>query len=216
LYYVLSNAYFEQGSQNWRPLNNAASVTVSVVRDGTAKSGSSFLRARTAIGGGSVANDFPAGFVIREGLNYDVQRSMGVFAWLRAKPGSPSIPGAMTIWQLNAPGNNNHPNTQFTVGNDWTLIVNAIDLVPENDPVPKMRVEFLHFHGQQRAATPVWSTWKPGRWPRTLEIYSKSGPLRLVTHGEKSGEIEPRSRLSFPWLLTACGGFARTGLCWRP
>jgi hypothetical protein len=51
-------ASFENGASGFRPYNLASSVTQTVVSDGTAYSGSSFLRARTTQAEGSVAMDF--------------------------------------------------------------------------------------------------------------------------------------------------------------
>ncbi len=147
---LIGNGNFEHGSNGWRPVNGASSVTMSLVADGTAKSGNTFLRAKTTTASGSVAFDFTAGmnaFVTADdgstlGGAATVQ-GVAAAVWVRAKPGGPQMSGTLTLWQLHAPGNGNHPDSKFTVGGDWTLITNVLDLVAEpNNAIPAVRIEF--------------------------------------------------------------------------
>lgn len=129
----LANANFDSaaGYTPWFKCNLSENVLLAVVQDGSAKSGTAFLRASTTAAGGSVAQD------IRSLPNVP---SMGVYAWVRASPGAPApVSGTLTIWELNATGNNNHPNAPFVAGNDWILVANAIDFQQAS---PNIRVEF--------------------------------------------------------------------------
>ena len=54
---MLLASSFERDSGGWQPVNLAGSVTVTRVSDGTAYSGTTFLRVATTDPGGSVARD---------------------------------------------------------------------------------------------------------------------------------------------------------------
>jgi hypothetical protein len=105
-----------------------------VIRDGTARSGSAFLRARPRQDAGSVAADFTLAGSWR-------LASLGAIAWIRAKPGGPNVSGQLTIWQLSATGSPKSSNLVFAVGNEWKLLANSYDLVQDTGRLD-FRVEF--------------------------------------------------------------------------
>jgi hypothetical protein len=86
------NGSFEQESHRSDLANYRDSVTMGLVRDGTAKPGSAFLGARTITADGSVSDDF-SGFA---------SGKLGFFASLRAKPRGRAISGTMTLSQSSA------------------------------------------------------------------------------------------------------------------
>jgi hypothetical protein len=132
----LLNPSFEEGKEGppWQRINIANAVEfdiASTVPDSpavVAKSGSFFLRARSSVPGGSIAQDF-----VVQGV-----RSISAFAWVRAE----SVPasGALALWQLGPPDRPNMAN--FAANNsDWTLVTNVLDLT-DVDAVKTVRVEF--------------------------------------------------------------------------
>jgi hypothetical protein len=129
----LANYSFEAGPETWRPVNVGNAVTMNVVRDGTARSGSAFLRASSTQGAGSVAADFR--------LAGSRLASIGAIAWVRAKPGSPNVSGQLSIWQLSATRSPKSSDLVFTVGNEWKLLANSYDLVQDTGRFD-FRVEF--------------------------------------------------------------------------
>lgn len=128
-------ASFENGASGFRPYNLSANVTQIVVSDGTAYSGSSFLRAITTETAGSVAKDFAYDPNIYP-ESYPQTGSVGVIAWVRSAPGQGSFSGALAIWQLDK---NISSATRFSVGNQWTLLTNLLETV--ETPLT-IRVEF--------------------------------------------------------------------------
>jgi hypothetical protein len=129
----LVNATFDNplaGSANdyfpWQSYDYGSPVTLAVVRDGTAMSGSAFLRARTTRSLGSVSQDVTIGGI---GGGAQSGYSLGVYAWVRAAVGAAPVSGFLVIWELSPQGSNNHPSASFTVGNSWVRVSNAISLV---------------------------------------------------------------------------------------
>lgn len=129
---MLLASNFERGLGGWRPVNLAGSVTANRVSDGTAYSGSNFLRVSTTAPTGSVAIDLNVLRRVPGTNNFYADSDIAVWAWVRTAPGGPNMSGALTVWQLKVDPNDpaNHPNTGFSVNNTWTLIANAIDLAP--------------------------------------------------------------------------------------
>jgi hypothetical protein len=145
---------FEHGLDGWRPVNVAQSVKAELVTDGTARSGASFLRCRTSVTNGSVAADFDTSLTMQGlgdgggpgGNSGPIALTMffpaiSVVAWIRARPSGGQVSGALTIWELFLPNNNNHPNFNFSVGSDWTQISLSSRLLGGVSP-RRARVEF--------------------------------------------------------------------------
>jgi hypothetical protein len=138
---MLLASNFERGLGGWQPLNLAGSVTATRVSDGTAYSGSSFLRVSTTAPTGSVARDLDVLRGIPGTNDFMADSEIAVWAWVRTAPGGPNMSATLTVWQLNVDPSNpaNHPNTSFSVNNTWTLVSNAIDLTSGSFA---LRVEF--------------------------------------------------------------------------
>jgi|HubBroStandDraft_6_1064221.scaffolds.fasta_scaffold444459_2 hypothetical protein len=145
----LPNSTFENGAAGWRPNNFANVVNMNVVQNGTAQSGNAFLHVRSAVQGGSVAIDVslpsqggPHPGAVLSGPWTPPVPSLGVFAWVRASPGSGPVSAVLTIWNLTGQPQV-HPDTKFTaLDGNWVLITNAIDLPIQNGPLTTIRVEF--------------------------------------------------------------------------
>jgi hypothetical protein len=151
---ILSSS-FEQGINGWRPVNSAEAVTMERLADGTAYSGSAFLRVTTSVFQGSIAQDVVsarnvsisvsgsttlgghAHEVVGSGSGIIEESSFGVFAWVRAAPGGPNVSANLTLWQF-PPGVST--NIAFTVGSNWTLISNCIDIIAPQTAM--IRIEF--------------------------------------------------------------------------
>jgi hypothetical protein len=131
---LITNSSFEYGAAGWRPVNYASNVTQEIVSDGTARSGTNFLRTITTQAGGSVAFDFEA--MYGSGDFAVPVFSVGVLTWIRSLPGQGPVNGELAIWQLGT-GNT---GAGFNVGDDWTLITNCIDFNPAGGILT--RIEF--------------------------------------------------------------------------
>jgi hypothetical protein len=138
---MLLASNFERGVGGWRPVNLAGSVTATRVSDGTAQSGTAFLRVTTTAVGGSVAHDLSTLRRIPGTNDFASDSEISVLAWVRAAPGTSAMSGTLTVWQLGAdpavPAN--HPNSPFAVNSTWTLVPNSISLIAGSFDV---RVEF--------------------------------------------------------------------------
>lgn len=139
---------FEFDANEWRPYNIPRSVTATVVSDGTARSGTKVLRCRTGVASGSVAADIPvsvslpvSGLDPRAGIATVTFAlpAVAVLAFVRSKPGGPSVSGRLTVWESDSPTSPNHPDLKFSVGNDWTLLTHAVRFLGSPTTV---RVEF--------------------------------------------------------------------------
>ncbi|MBC9246535.1 hypothetical protein H4P12_07375 [Paracoccus sp. 11-3] len=149
----LRNSTFETGLAGWNRINGANQVTMAIINDGTARSGQNFLRAKSDVVDGSVGTDFAipstSGAQPAQADNA-MNFSVGALAYIRAAPGGPPVQGHFKLWSLgleSRPENSN--GTNFRVGNDWSLIMCALDgtsyqyLRAENRyGFPTIRVEF--------------------------------------------------------------------------
>lgn len=139
---------FEFGADEWRPYNLPLDTTAVVVSDGTARSGTKFLRCRAGVASGSVAADIPVsvslpvtGLDPRSGTG-SVKLSLPaivVHAFVRSRPGEPNVSGRLTVWETDSPTSPNHPDLAFSAGNDWTLISHAVRFLGSPTTI---RVEF--------------------------------------------------------------------------
>src|SRR4029453_8161589 len=138
---MLLASNFERGLGGWRPVNLAGSGTANLGSDGTAYSGSTFLRVSPTAPTGSVAIDLNVLRRVPGTNDFSADSDIAVWAWVRTAPGGPNVSGSLTVWQLEVdpsePGN--PPSTGFSVNNTWTLVANAIDLAPGSYD---LRVEF--------------------------------------------------------------------------
>lgn len=104
---------------------------MTIVSDGTARSGQNFLRAKSDVMDGSVGTDFtiPSTSGAQPGQDVNAMNfSVGALAYIRAAPGGPSVQGQLKLWSLGLEGRpENHNGTAFWVGNDWSLIMCALD-----------------------------------------------------------------------------------------
>jgi hypothetical protein len=125
-------ANFENGNQGtFRPVNNAASVTASLVQNATdAQSGSGYLRATTTQAGGSVAVDVNIG---------GAPSQVAAFAWVRSLDGP--LDGVMTLWGNLNPAAQDNPGTPFTAEKHWRLLTNAAPVNSMGGPLT-CRLEF--------------------------------------------------------------------------
>lgn len=138
---MLLASNFERGLGGWRPVNLAGSVTANLVSEGTAYSGSSFLRVSTTAPD-RVGRHRPERPARGPGTNdFYADSDIAVWAWVRTAHGGPNVIGSLTVWQLKVDPSDpaNHPSTGFSVNNTWTLVANAIDLAPGSYD---LRVEF--------------------------------------------------------------------------
>lgn len=125
---------FEGGLGAWRPVNYAANVTAVPINDpAAAKQGVQFMRFRTSIAGGSVAQDaripvFVASVTVVNGVAYPtwgaVANSLQFSVWLRSAPGQANVQGVVALWDLNA---NVSTDTRFDVGGQWTQFSAGLD-----------------------------------------------------------------------------------------
>jgi hypothetical protein len=105
---LLLNPSFEEGTAAWQRLNEANAVNFSVETDPERKipvSGQNYLRFRSAVSGGSMAQDVTI-----------AMPSITALAFVRAAPGVGQVAGAFAIWDLNA---NRNVSVNFTVGEAW-------------------------------------------------------------------------------------------------
>src|SRR5262245_46200929 len=106
----LVNPDFETGKPKpWDRLNPSNAVSFSVDASNSitpARTGSQYLRFRTAIPGGSMAQDIMVSMP-----------SVTVLAYVRA--GGANVSGALAVWDLDANRNSFIP---FTVGQTWTQL----------------------------------------------------------------------------------------------
>lgn len=113
-----------------------SSVTPAVVADGTARSGSSFLRTSTTQAGGSVAIDTTQSNLI--------PTNVYVLTWVRAPEGA--VQGTLTVWELGySPAKDlARSDRAFEMyGDEWIMIENAPDCVPSGpSSAANFRVEF--------------------------------------------------------------------------
>jgi hypothetical protein len=135
---IIPNPNFESSTPNgqfyfWRPVNFPQDVTFGVehvVNDPAARNGASYAVARTTVAGGSIAYDF----------NYastDINTtSLTALAWLRTRPGSPSLSVQMTFWDLVE---NQATKAEISVGQTWQLETCA--RIGRNSP-NNFRIEF--------------------------------------------------------------------------
>jgi hypothetical protein len=118
----------------WRPVNLASAVDAFVLEDGTARTGTQFLRANTTEAGGSVAIDTAE--ITGEGA---LPLNVYVLAWVRA-PQRP-IDGTLTLWELSPDVDVAHSDRPFgDLPDEWIMIENALDVVAANSVT--FRVEF--------------------------------------------------------------------------
>jgi hypothetical protein len=138
---MLLASNFERGLGGWRPVNLAGSVTANLVSDGTAYSGSNFLRVSTTAPTGSVAIDLNVLRGVPGTNDFSADSDIAVWAWVRTAPGGPNVSGSLTVWQLKVDPSDpaNHPSIGFSVNNTWTLVADAIDLASGSYD---LRVEF--------------------------------------------------------------------------
>ena len=127
---ILGNATFENGADGWRGVHQGTAVSFQIVRDGTARSGAAFLRARADVAGASIGTDTNIGGIHDrpDGFHMATTRSVGAFAWVRSAPGGPAVNGHFKLWSLgheNMPYNNN--GTNFTATGEWSLVACALD-----------------------------------------------------------------------------------------
>lgn len=127
----LKNSTFETGTAGWKPINGASQVTMTAVEDGTARSGNKFLRAKSDVFDGSVGTDFALGSVSGAQPDWTVMTmtySVGALAYVRSAPGGPAVSGTLKLWSLGLEARPENSNgTNFYVGNDWTMIMCALD-----------------------------------------------------------------------------------------
>jgi hypothetical protein len=138
---MLLAANFERGVGGWRPVNLASSVTTARISDGTAFSGSAFLRASTTTPGGSVAHDLKVLRRVPGTNDFFADSEIAVWAWVRAASAGPSMIATLAVWQLGVDPADpaTHPTTDIRVGNTWTLVANSINMAAGSFD---LRVEF--------------------------------------------------------------------------
>jgi len=138
---MLLASNFERGTGAWQPVNLADAVTATRTTDGTALSGTAFLRVTTTASGGSVSHDLDVSRPIPGTNDFTVDSELAVSAWVRAAPGGPSVSGTLAVWQLGVDTADpaNHPATTFTVTSTWTQIPNSLSLTTGSFAI---RVEF--------------------------------------------------------------------------
>jgi hypothetical protein len=120
---LLDNGDFSQGTRSWRPVANAASVTLDIATD-SAGGGRRLLFTSTATPErGSFAQDFQVP-VVNQTLGYN---SLRAEAWVRADA---AFSGIFTLWELSG-GTFRSSDTPFTLGGGegWVLIVTMLRLV---------------------------------------------------------------------------------------
>jgi hypothetical protein len=131
----LSTGNFENGLGAWGPLNRAESVSAIVVNNqAEAKQGSSFMRFRTAVSGGSVAHDtqVPTAILHEQQGIVRIASSLSFSVWLRSSSGAPAT-GAVAIWDLST---DTASDTRFQVEQVWSQFTVGMDR-----PAYRVRVE---------------------------------------------------------------------------
>lgn len=123
---LLANPSFEMGTADyWKRGNQANAVSFGVERDSNvARSGTHYLRVRTAVAGGSIAQDFRS-------------KGPGVTALAYVRAAGSSVTGQMTLWDLDS---NASCSTRFSVGQQWTLLADMLGTHPANER--SIRIEF--------------------------------------------------------------------------
>lgn len=118
-----------------------------IMRDNTARIGTSYLRASTNLVGGSVAIDFNLPITQNDWNDAFVAEtppgSIYTLAWVRAPDNA--MVGDLTLWEIGDSAQNTQSVVRgFEVDNtdDWIMIENALDIVLYDGPLPSFRVEF--------------------------------------------------------------------------
>jgi hypothetical protein len=111
---LLKNPDFETGQAPWDRNNNARAVDLEVIPDRTtARTGSSYLRFRTAVPDGSIA----------QSITVTAPLSVTAIAYVRAK--DTDVSGSLAIWDIDA---NVQISAPFTVGQTWTQVVATLGM----------------------------------------------------------------------------------------
>src|SRR5262249_6321496 len=115
----LQQASFESSTAGWRPVNLASGVNFAQYNNAArAHDGSGFLEMNSSLPNGSVAQD----------VNVSAQpgQSYSFSVWLRAAPGTGPVSGTLALWGLG--GVQESGSTDFTVGQNWTLVTAPLDI----------------------------------------------------------------------------------------
>lgn len=121
---LLSNASFEVGNPSpWQKCNIPDAVNLTTyTKPGYAREGTSYAEMNTSAQGGSVCQD--VGIAPRPGQSHTFS------VWLRTPPGTPRVSGTLTLWATGGTGESD--DTNFTVGDNWTLVSVPLDITTAN------------------------------------------------------------------------------------
>jgi hypothetical protein len=122
---LLQNGAFELGADSrspapyWRPVNWPSSVSFTQYSiAGRALDGSGFLEMNTKRIGGSLAQDVPNQTQRGQSYRFSI--------WVKAGPNTPSVSGTIALWGLGGVAESG--STNFTVGQNWTLVTCPLDV----------------------------------------------------------------------------------------
>jgi hypothetical protein len=135
---LLSNASLERGVfEPWQPMANTDYIAA---QDSLAKEGAWYGLAKARVAGASVYQDM--------GNDPQPGQSYSFSVWLRAKNPGQTVTGNIRLYALG--GTVENQGTEYTVGNDWTLVTAPLDVGLSGHTDLRAQI-YLHTTGQDLA-----------------------------------------------------------------